>query len=743
MLFRKIAPLVFAISCLTAQAAEPLSKSYPIDFFRDVPSRNLKGLATRSDGRLVSGPVLTDLNGPELPQLLWCLEPVADHRWLIGTGPEGKIVELTLGDKGDYTVRPVIALDEPQVQVIRRTADGALLVGTSPNGTLALVRDGKLVSSAALPADSIFDAVIHDDSAFVATGNPAKIYKVDLREFAAAGLDKARTKTIADLKTKGIIPFGEVRDRNVRRLAWAGEQLVAGSSPKGNIYAFPASGGAAQLLQENRDAEVSALLPDANGDLYAALVFTNASTESRINRVSSGKSTAETSPAELPPASPIERFGGRSSIVYLPKNGFPETLVSRAGLAFYALAKTGNILLIAGGEQGDFLGYDLIARQALSFAGSDSAQLNALAAIGSPASGKFLALRNNTSGLAILDFAATGPRTAETRRLDLGIPSTIGAYRLNRLVNISADQVRVDLRGNAGSDEIEGWSPWTKAERRADGWAASDFRARNVRLRIQIDATPGAPAELDSSQLFYLPQNRRPQLSEFHIAPANYALLAGGEPTPTNITTLTQLLAAAGNDKPKNPILNFNVTPEPHNQLITWVVVDSDNDALAYTFSIKREGADKWTDVALATHETYAQFNTSHLEDGIYQTRLIAAEQAPRPEGERLSATFDTDEIAVDNTPPTISELNVSKGEGVLKIVVAGHDAMSLLQGATLNFNNGYKETVVQPVDGIRDSQTETFSFQIPLQKLAGASSVEVALSDVSGNEVTRRVVLP
>ena len=32
-------------------------------FYRDVLSRDLHGLATRSDGRLVWGPVLTDLSG--------------------------------------------------------------------------------------------------------------------------------------------------------------------------------------------------------------------------------------------------------------------------------------------------------------------------------------------------------------------------------------------------------------------------------------------------------------------------------------------------------------------------------------------------------------------------------------------------------------------------------------------------------------------------------------------------------
>ena len=88
-----------ALACLVLTAvtavAEPLSKRTEINFFRDVPSRNLKGLATRSDGRLVAGPTLGDIAVEPPAALLWCLEPTDDPaHWLIGTGPEGMIIEV-------------------------------------------------------------------------------------------------------------------------------------------------------------------------------------------------------------------------------------------------------------------------------------------------------------------------------------------------------------------------------------------------------------------------------------------------------------------------------------------------------------------------------------------------------------------------------------------------------------------------------------------------------------------------
>lgn len=743
----------FALVLAPLLRAEPLSKAYPIDFFRDVPSRNLKGLATRSDGRLVAGPVLTDLNGPGLPSLLWCLEPGSDGKWLVGTGPEGKIIEVSLDlSKPTYSVREVVDLEEPQVLAIKRLPDGSLLAGTSPNGVLALIREGKVVAQVSLPADSIFDLTLRQNHAFVATGNPARIYEVDLQKFSGSGVEKERSRALPALVAKGITVFGEVRDRNVRHVIWSGDRLIAGSSPKGNIYSFASTGGVPQILQENRDAEVAALLPQPNGDLYAALVFTNTQRENRIDRPTTpptaGAPAAPETPGAPAAAAPTDRFSGRSTVVYFPKDGFPEIVVARANLAFYALARRGDTLLIAGGEQGDVLGYDIAARQSLSFAGSDSAQINAVAPIEAKREGTspscFLALRNNAAGLAVIDFAAEGARIAETRRLDLGLPAALGALRIAHLRNVLSEQIGVELRANIGSDEIEGWTPWTPTERRADGWMAPTLRGRNIKLRIHLEGTKDALAELDNTTLYYLPQNRRPQLAEFRVVTPNYALLPSPESNLSPITTLSQLIAAPERDeKRKGTLLSSTVIPQIGNQIVTWNVTDPDGDVVTCTFSLQREGADKWLDLAVGTKDGYAQFNTMHLEDGVYRTRLVASEQAPRALSDRLIVTFDTDELTIDNTSPTIAELTATRESDGIKIAVTGRDALSLLEGADFIFNNGYREAVTQPADGIRDSQTETFILQIPSTKLSSATSVEVILYDAVGNNTARRAALP
>ena len=752
-----------------AAFGEPLSKKIDIDFFRDAPSRNLRGLATRSDGRLVAGPVLTELSGPAPADLLWCFAPVSEKQWLIGTGPDGRVFEATLDYAANsYATRELAKLDEPHVFTLRRLADGSILAGTSPNGGLVLLREGKIVARVGLPADSIFDLlVLSPDSVLVATGNPARIYRLDPTVFAASGVTPGKLTDAKLLAEKGLVLFGEIRDRNVRRLArYADGRVIAGSSPKGNIYVFPAPAttpapaanpippAAPVLLQENREAEVTDLLPQPNGDLYATLVFASSGGESRINLAPSkskeSSDSATATPAALPAfAAPAERFSGRSTLVYFPVGGFPEIVASRANLAFYQLARTGDTLLIAGGELGELLGYDLKARLPLTFSGSTSAQLNALAAVpGAP--GRFLVLRNNAAGLAVLDFNATGERSAETRRLDLGTPARFGALRFDQLRNLAPAQLALEIKTSFGSDEVEGWSAWTPltAPDAADpAWRAADLRGRYAKLRLRLPAS-AAGLEIEKPALYFLPQNRRPVLQEFRFISPNLGLIPGVEPAPSISTTIGSILNSgkdddgAGPKRARSAFLASQVVPAPGTQIAVWTVSDPDGDGVVANFSLRREGDTAWTELAVASRDSYVSFETSGLVDGVYLTRLVATETGPRPAGERLSVTFETDRLVVDHTPPAILEVAASRDAGFLRLTVRGRDALSLLEGVEITLNNGVRESLEQTADGIRDAREETFVLEIPLGRAVGATSAEVTLFDAAGNSSSRRIDL-
>ena len=729
------------VCLLVTLAADPLTKQLEVDFGRDVASRNLKGLATRSDGRILPGPVFTDLDGPKLGEILWVLKASGPNRFVVGTGPEGKVQEVTFNPKDNtYTAREVADVAETSAIAVQPLADGMLLIGTSPTAAVYLVKDGKPLARVPLPADSVFDFLpLPDGSMLAATGNPGKIYRLDLAKLVKAGLIEGKISDDKAIADKGVTVFGEIRDRNVRKLArLADGRVIAGSSPKGNVYSFGPAGGPPLILQENRDSEVVDLLPMDDGSFYAGLVYTAGETV-RIGKPADPKA-AETKDKEEKPG-----FIGRSSVVRFPADGFPESVVSKVNIALYRLARHHDWLLLTAGEQGDAFGYDPAARRSLTFAGSSSAQLNDLAPLGED---RYLLLRNNAPGLAVMSFVAAPTRELETKRLDLGQPADVGGIRFARLRGVDLAALKLEVRANFGSDEVEGWTPWTEAKLRDGAFYANGLRGRYAKLRVRITGG-AADFQVDKATIFNLPQNHRPMLSDFRIFPPNLGLLPAGEPAPSATTTLGQLLFPPSrdtkedsSDRRKGAFMGSQVIPQTGAQLVYWTVTDSDGDNLAYTFSIRPDSGDAWTDIAVNTTENYAQFETGNLPEGLYVTRLTVTEEAPRPEQQRLSYDFETDLLLVDHTPPVIGNPSAQRKAGKLVIALDGADALSLLEGAEFVLNNGEHETVTHPVDGILDGKQERFVVEIPLARTVGATSVEILLYDLAGNSSSVRLPL-
>jgi hypothetical protein len=751
-------------------AADPLSKKTEIDFYRDVLSREMHGLATRSDGRLVAGPALTDLKGASPSELLWCVEPApgSKGRWLVGTGPGGQIFEVSVsGDGSSFTSTLLVKLGEPQVYALKALPEGSILAGTSAGGGLYLVRGGKVAARVGLPAESVFDFVLLDGgkAALASTGNPGRIYRIDLARFAGAGVSAGRTTEEKALAAKGVTLFGEAGDRNLRRIVRLSDgRIAAGSAPKGNLYLFGPEGGAPFIAQENHDAEVTDLLPDDKGGYYAAVVFSGGEIHPVTTSIQvSGPTEITVTPAGAPPVpaptpapnlhpgenpseilnAPIqaERFPGRSSLQWFSPEGFPETLLSRSGVAFYRMGRAGDLLLISGGEQGEMSGFDLTLRLSLTFAGSGSSQVNDLEPVpGAP--GRFFAIRNNAPGFSVVDFGAAAPRTAQTKRVDLGSQGRLGALRFNRLRDVDPGQLSISIRTTNAANETDGWSPWVPMTD-ADGWRANVPTGRYVELKLALPAASKPTLELDRASISYLGQNHRPQLVDFRMLSPNFAIVVPPEMPAPVVTTVGQLIQSSGDregERRRTGFMGSQIVASPGTRVAFWTVNDPDGDNLLYTFSIRHEGEDRWTDIAIDSKESYVQFDTLHLQEGTWFTRLLARETAPRLEADRLSVTFETDDMVVDHTAPVIEEATARRQAGKLVVTLRGRDALSLLDSAEFDFNNGVHETVEQPVDGILDGKEETFSLDLPLERVAGATSVEVTLYDSAGNGATRRL---
>ncbi len=765
--------LLAATLVIVAPASgDPTTRRYEIDFGRAVPSRNLSGLAARSDGRLVHGPSLRALEAT-LPELVWCLEPDGAGGWLIGSGPDGRVVRATLGG-GSASVSDSADFEETNVFAVCATGAGEFLAGAAPGGVLYLVKDGAVVARSPLGADVIWDIrQLSGDDYLVATGSPAKIFKVSLARFRKAGVTAADAGGVP-LDSRGINSWAEIRDRNARRLVVAeGGRVIVGSSPRGAIYEFGPGGGQGFILSESKDAEVSDLLVTPDGTLYAALVYNAPAAERRLGprppqppqpapaapiaATSAAKVTgwppqppqpAPAAPVPAAPSAPPPEFGGRSEVLRIPKDGFPESVVTRNNLAIYKLAAFGDLLLMGGGERGEVLGYNPLRRMFLTFAGAPSSQVNGIAPIrGSP--GQFLLLRNNFSGLAVLDFGAAGERTAETHKLELGLPSLLGLLQFSRLRELSGETLSVDFKFGNSADEGDGWSDWRPATREGDAFRLGDTRARYARVRLRVPAAMSTSAEIGRASLFHIPQNRPPVVQDFRVFPPGLGLIPMPEPPAPASLPLGQFLlpnqpqpqqGGAGEQPQKHSFLASQVVAQPGNQLVYWNASDPDGDNLLANLALRNVNSDEWTKIAAGVSSNNLGFSTADLVEGPYVLRLTITEDAPRPEKDRQFAVHDSDDLTVDRSPPELLEISQSATDRSLFIRVAARDTWSLLRGARAIFNNGVEVETVLPEDGILDGREETFVLEIPRVAATGATNAEVMVVDQAGNRTSRRV---
>lgn len=762
--------LLALLTVTTAVGAVPLTRQHEVDFSREFTSPRLTGLALRSDGRLVAGALVDRLEG-QLPGLAWSLAPLSADRWLVGTGPEGRILLATVEGA---TVRstPWADLGDNQVYALHVLPDGAVLAATAPNATLFLIREGRIIARQPLDADLALAITPRGNgSVLVATGSPARLWSVDPATFASAGIHEGRSVDPSGLPARGLTLIGEVRDRSLRCLAVAPDgSILAGSAPGAQVYRFTDASKPPTVEYDGGEGEIAALAIGPDGLVYAAQ--TTAANGSSGDTASSPGDLASslraaimtvTATAPRPPGGsrgappgPTRSYEGRSQLVRLAPDRFPEVVLSRPGIAFYSLVRTGDELLIGGGENGELLAFDPATRLYRTLAATSGQNLSLVAVPGTP--GEWLALHANLSGLSRIRAFGPGPRQATTGTIDLGGPTTLGNLSISRISGIGADDVTVEFQASLAGDENEGWTDWLAAAPADDGfWSLADTRARRLRLRFTLPATASA-ADIGRALVFHRPPPRRATLQDFRIFPPGVGLLRNPDPVQQPFVPLGQFLqpqaqGSTSRDTSQTPspngttnrtrdgFLGSPVVARPGAQVVLWNVHEPAGDALLYTLALRAAGGATWRDIVVETRETYAEFDVSDLPDGAYDLRLIALPATPRPEGIEPLVYVD-DRLVVDNTPPEVLSAEAVGGPR-LSLTIHAADAGSLLDYAEFRFNDGRVERVENPVDGLSDSRTESFTFTLPSSRIAPATEVEIIVVDAAGNASARRLRIP
>jgi hypothetical protein len=218
----------------------------------------------------------------------------------------------------------------------------------------------------------------------------------------------------------------------------------------------------------------------------------------------------------------------------------------------------------------------------------------------------------------------------------------------------------------------------------------------------------GASSVVYALEAFYLPQNQPALVTEISIEP----------PRPRS-----------------DPRARSAATSSVYK--LRWKSENPDNDNLRYRIYFKHEEGGRYrallreSDVITATEYGW---DTDAVPDGYYRVRVEASDELDNPEPLVQRTRLESEPFLVDNTPPSITALQVQAG----KITGSARDEQGPISKLEYSVD-GLEWRLVRADDELLDSREEAFSLPL-LQLPKGDHLVAIRASDARGNTSTREI---
>jgi hypothetical protein len=748
-------PVAGALLSLTARAEHTRfwRESEYAEFEKGTP----KGVAVRSDGKLTAAPRFIQFSDPNLAYL-WTLRLDSRDRLYAAGGSDAKVLRFDEAGKAST----IFESTELVAQALAFDSQDNLYVGTSPDGKVykvtpdgrkAVFFDPKTKYIWALAVDS-------QGTVFVGTGDKGEVF--------AVGRDGA-----------GKV-FYKSEERHARSLAFDNKgNLLIGTDPDGLVVrvgvvhkgASSAEAGSAFVLYETDKKEITSLLADANGMIYASAIgekgraaptFPPTVTPPAITAPPANPSQMPSSTVTIqvqgqPPQGPVNlpffpTLGGGAEVVRIAPDGSPEKIWSSREDLVYAMAfSRGGKLLLGTGNNGAIIeieGDNLFSR----IAKTASSQITGLSQ--GPGGAVYVATAN-PGKVFTLGPGYEKDGTFESDTFDAKIFSHWG--RLTWWVGDGAAQGKVAFyvrSGNTSRPE-ENWSPWAGPYSKGSGEAVTCPPGRFVQWKAEFLETDAAGAPSVSwVSLAYQPKNVAPMIDDVvmqepGVRVQGFGAPSGGPPVPANVQLHLPQRAGGGvstpspGAEPKSP--RVDVPPQgiaqKGYQSVLWSAHDDNDDDLVFSIYYRGEGEKNWRLLKDKIDQRFYSWDSTSMPDGAYYLKIVAADSPSNPPDQALSTERESDRFEVDNTPAAIENLRaeaITGERGKVRITFDAHDPQSDLARAEYSADAGTWQ-VVFPVGLLTDAPKE--SYQIQLQDLsAGEHTVAVRITDRFENITTAKV---
>jgi hypothetical protein len=171
---------------------------------------------------------------------------------------------------------------------------------------------------------------------------------------------------------------------------------------------------------------------------------------------------------------------------------------------------------------------------------------------------------------------------------------------------------------------------------------------------------------------------------------------------------------------------------------VSWDAADPNGDNLTFQLFIKADDETSWKPLATDLDDKAYSWDAESFSNGTYRLKLVASDAPDNPEGTAITAERISAPFLIDNVPPVVSDLRSATRAGSARdrttVTVSGTAADRDSRIARIEFSvDGGDWKQVSPDDGIFDSLTEKFHFDVPdLQP--GEHAITVRASDSQRN---------
>ena len=710
-----------------------------------------KGVAIRSDGKLMPAPRFTSFSDPNLAYL-WTLRLDSKGRLYAAGGSDAKV--LRFDDAG----KPATVFESPELaaQTIVFDSHDNLFVGTSPDGKVYKVTPDGQKSVFFEPKTKYIWALAIDSSGslFVATGDSGQIFVV--------GPDG-----------KGKL-FYQSDERHARSLAFdAKGNLLVGTDPNGLILRIEVAhksgaalpdAGASFVLYETSKKEVTALLTDASGNLYAsaigeknrpvipsvpAVILPAPSQPAQISAPQqSGISIAQIQ-AQTQTTAPFSFFpstSGGSEVIKIASDGSPESLwTSREELAFsMALSPAGKILL-GTGNKGAIIEldsqniYSTVAKTA-------SAQVTSLIA---GTGGKIFVATANPGKIFTMGPGFESDGSFESDTFDAKIFSHWGRLTWWGDNGATSGKVAFYVRSGNTSSPEKNWSAWSGPYKNASGETINCPPARFAQWKaVFLDTDHGGTPNVSWVSLAYQPKNVAPEIDDVAIQDPGvrvqgFALqLSGpGSPVPAQVK-MPQRQGIVNFPAPPQLQQKIDVPPQGFQdkgyQSVLWSAHDDNDDDLIFAVYYRGEGEQNWRLLKDKITQRFYSWDTTTMPDGAYYLKIVGSDSPSNPPDQALSNEREADRFEVANTPPRIENLHAQSNSPSATVTFEAVGSSAAIEHAQYSVDAG-DWLIVFPTGLLSDSPKETY--QIQLSGLApGEHTIAVQVSDRFANTTAAKI---